>query len=71
MWLLLFISFGMSSCLLITLAIFGPTNSKEKADAKEKRVPEATLPIRPGTAMGSQTQSNNLPDSIYNTSIPE
>ena len=63
----------MSSCLLITLAIFGLTNSREKADAKEKRVPEATPPIRPGTSMGyetAQTQSSNLPDSKYDTSIP-
>ena len=67
MWLLLFISFAMSGCLLITLAIFGLVTSKEKVDTKEERVPEATPPIRQSTDAEHKTaqiQSSGLPDSI-------
>jgi len=58
MWLLLFVSFGMTICLVVALAIFGLFNSDSKADEKgNKKNSKITSPMRPKSDTSSESRT--------------
>ncbi len=67
MWLLLLISFGMTSCLLITLAVLDRLDPDRKADESE----ESTILVIPlqqentvTKGMATQTQPSSSPEPV-------
>ena len=52
MWLLLFISFGMTSCLLIVLAVFDVLDPDREADVEEETTVVVVPPPQQGVVKG-------------------
>ena len=66
MWILLLISFGMTICLLILMAIFG-LNKSDGRDGKRGKVPETTPPVRQNTSQSTEVQEQPS-DPLISTS---
>ena len=67
MWLLLFISFGMTGCLLITLAVFDLLDPDRKADKEEESTIVVMPPQQQNAITGNtttQAQSSTSPEPV-------